>query len=242
MRGATTHTGFQGCRLRPTRPRRALGAALLCRWNPVCVRRRDRPHPAHPRQAWRLLGHHNRKHSVSSWSENCVLCSAQLRAALPARRREETALLAVQPESDSRCELPTTSPTRPCLTLADLVLLCHCQEARLLAFLPAFAARRRTAMPLELTGIRVLSGSRLGGCAGMARLRWWSRSASRRSRPAGSFKSSWCCSSRIFRSCRTPRSRCAARRGQQPMSPVDVQHIHVGSGRWDHARGWRRRG
>ena len=31
-------------------------------------------HPAHPLQAsGRLLGHQNRKHSVSSWSENCVL-------------------------------------------------------------------------------------------------------------------------------------------------------------------------
>ena len=42
-----------------------------------------------------------------------------------------------------------------------MVLLCHCQEARLLAFLPAFAARRRTAMPLEPTGIRVLAPRRV---------------------------------------------------------------------------------
>ena len=67
----------------------------------------------------------------------------------------------MQPESDSRCELPTTSPTRPCLTRADLVLLCDCQEARLLVFSPAFAARQRTAMPLEPTGIRVLAPRRV---------------------------------------------------------------------------------
>lgn len=67
----------------------------------------------------------------------------------------------MQPESDSRCELPTTSPTRPCLTRADLVLLCDCQEARLLVFSPAFAARQRAAMPLEPTGIRVLAPRRV---------------------------------------------------------------------------------
>ena len=42
-----------------------------------------------------------------------------------------------------------------------MVLLCDCQEARLLVFSPAFAARQRAAMPLEPTGIRVLAPRRV---------------------------------------------------------------------------------
>ena len=42
-----------------------------------------------------------------------------------------------------------------------MVLLCDCQEARLLVFSPAFAARQLAAMPLEPTGIRVLAPRRV---------------------------------------------------------------------------------